>query len=144
MKRAILDTNIYGKIIEKMDIDFVLDNLQKSSIIIYGSDVIRKELRDTPKEKIMITENKKIKIRLLLLTVYDFIVKGHQFKTTMRNLKMKSARSDSNKLFYTFPYFRIFHSLRYVFYQLFFGYIDFFMFFDHISGKVNQIFKPFA
>ena len=82
MKRIILDTNIYGKIIEKMDIDFVLNHLPKSNIIIYGTDIIRKELRDTPKEKIMIAENKKIKIRLLLLTVYDFIVKSHQLKTT--------------------------------------------------------------
>ncbi|MBI3035489.1 hypothetical protein HYY71_04140, partial [Candidatus Woesearchaeota archaeon] len=72
MKRELLDSNIYGKIVEKMEMDFVLNNLPKSNIIIYGSDVIRKELRDTPKEKIMITENKKTKIRILLLNIYDF------------------------------------------------------------------------
>ncbi len=82
MKRELLDSNIYGKIVEKMDVDSVLDNLPKSGIIVYGSDVVRKELRDTPKEKIMIAENKKIKIRLLLLSLYDFIVKNHQLKTT--------------------------------------------------------------
>ena len=82
MKRELLDSNIYGKIVEKMEMDFVLNNLPKSNIIVYGSDVIRKELRDTPKEKIMITENKKTKIRILLLNIYDFIVKNHQLKTT--------------------------------------------------------------
>ncbi|MBI2660459.1 hypothetical protein HYX07_04825 [Candidatus Woesearchaeota archaeon] len=82
MKRELLDSNIYGKIVEKMEMDFVLNNLPKSNIIVYGSDVIRKELRDTPKEKIMITENKKAKIRILLLNIYDFMVKNHQLKTT--------------------------------------------------------------
>ena len=72
MKREILDSNIYGKIIENNDIDFVLECLPHSNILIYGADVIRKELRDTPKEKIMVSENKKIKIRLMLLNVYDY------------------------------------------------------------------------
>ena len=41
MKREILDSNIYGKIIEKMDINFVLDKLPSSNIIIYGRDAIK-------------------------------------------------------------------------------------------------------
>ena len=82
MKRELLDSNIYGKIIERMEVDFMLNNLPKSNIIVYGSDIIRKELRDTPKEKIMLSENKKKKIRILLLNLYDFIVKNHQLKTT--------------------------------------------------------------
>ena len=82
MKRELLDSNIYGKIIEKMEVNFVLNNLPKSNTLIYGSDIIRKELRDTPKEKIVIAENKKKKIRILLLNLYDFIVKNHQLKTT--------------------------------------------------------------
>lgn len=82
MKREILDSNIYGKIIEVKDMDFVLNNLPKSDIIIYGVDVIRKELRDTPKEKIVVAEDKRLKIRILLLNLYDFIVKNHQFTST--------------------------------------------------------------
>ena len=82
MKRVILDTNIYGKIIENMDIDFVIDNLSKSGIVIYGNDIIRKELRDTSKKKIIVAENKKIKIRILLLSIYDFIIKNRQFIVT--------------------------------------------------------------
>ena len=82
MKRELLDSNIYGKIIEYKDVDFMLSNLPKSGIVVYGSEIIRKELRDTPKEKIMISENKKIKIRLLLLSLYDFVVGNHQLKTT--------------------------------------------------------------
>ena len=51
MERVILDSNIYGKSIEEGDINFVLSRLTISKIIVYGSDIIRKELRDTPKEK---------------------------------------------------------------------------------------------
>jgi len=82
MKRVILDSNIYGKIIEKMDMNFVLERSSKTNLVIYGTDLIRKELRDTPKKKIMVSENKKVKIRLLLLNLYDTIVKNHQLKTT--------------------------------------------------------------
>lgn len=82
MKRELLDSNIYGKIIENMEVDFVLTNLPKSNILVYGIDIIRKELRDTPKEKIVLSENKRKKIRILLLNLYDFIVKNHQLKTT--------------------------------------------------------------
>ena len=82
MKRELLDSNIYGKIIENMEVDLILNNLPKSGIIVYGSEIIRKELRNTPKEKIMVTENKRIKIRLLLLNIYDFVVRNHQLKAT--------------------------------------------------------------
>ena len=82
MKKELLDTNIYGKIIEKLDVDFVLSNLPKPNLTVYGSDVIRKELRDTPKGKIIVAKNKRVKIRLLLLNLYYFILKNHQLKTT--------------------------------------------------------------
>lgn len=88
MKRVILDTNIYGKIIEEMNLDLILENLSKSNIVIYGNDVIRKELRDTPKEKIMISQNKKVKIRIMLLNTYDFLVKEHSLKTTESAMKL--------------------------------------------------------
>ena len=88
MKRVILDTNIYGKVIEKGDVDFVLNKLPNSSILIYGSDLIRKELRDTPKRKIMITKDKRLKVRILLLELYDFVVKNHQLKTTDSALEL--------------------------------------------------------
>ena len=82
MRRELLDSNIYGKIIENLDMDFVLNRLPNSKIIVYGSDIIRRELRDTPTDKIMISENKKVKIRILLLHLYDFIVKNHQLATS--------------------------------------------------------------
>src|SRR3989338_4508710 len=99
MKRELLDSNIYGKIIEKMDADLVLNNLPKSGIVIYGSEIIRKELRDAPKEKIMVAENKKIKIRLLLLSIYDFIVKNHQLKATGKVKEVAEAYYPAYKKF---------------------------------------------
>ena len=97
MKREILDTNIYGKILDKGDVDFVLNNLPKSNIIIYGSDIIRKELRDTPKEKIIIAENKKVKIRILLLNLYDFInadaIKSYELVNSIKKLKTPNFKS---------------------------------------------------
>ena len=63
MKRVILDTNIYGRIIERDDADLVLNSIAKSGIIVYSCDVIRKELRKMSKEKITISYGKKRKLR---------------------------------------------------------------------------------
>lgn len=73
MKREILDSNIYGKIIEVKDMDFVLNNLPKSGIIIYGVDVIRKELRDTPKEKIVVAEDNKTMLSTESIKSYELV-----------------------------------------------------------------------
>lgn len=75
MKRVILDTNIYGEIIKQGDIEFTLENLNKSGLIVYGSQVIRKELRDVSKEKLTVSAGKKRKLRSLILSLYDSIVR---------------------------------------------------------------------
>ena len=75
MKRVILDTNIYGKIIENEDTDFILNNIAKSGIIVYSCDAITKELRRVSKEKITISKGKKRKLRSLILGLYHSIVK---------------------------------------------------------------------
>lgn len=44
MKRVILDTNIYGKIIEKGEVELVESLMEKvKDIFVYGSDVARKD-----------------------------------------------------------------------------------------------------
>jgi len=75
VKRILLDTNIYGKIIEQNDLDFVLENIAKSGIIVYGCDVIAKELRKVSKDKVTISGGKKKRLRNLILGLYHALVK---------------------------------------------------------------------
>ena len=87
MKRAILDTSVYGRIIEKNEIEQFRE-LIKNKIIIYGNQLIRKELRDTPK-KIKIPDKEKLRnLRIYLLTLYDEIVKNHSFEITKEMLNL--------------------------------------------------------
>lgn len=79
MKRVILDTNIYGRIIERKEEEEIQIALEKrKDIIIYGFDVVRKELRDLSGESLI----GKKSLRILLLTLYDRISRTHIFLTT--------------------------------------------------------------
>ena len=85
MKRVILDTNIYGRIIERKEAEEIREKLElKRDIIIYGFDVVRKELRVTSK-KVRI---EKKSLRLALLGIYDHLTQRHLMSTTslIRNL----------------------------------------------------------
>ena len=93
MKRVILDTNIYGRIIERDDADLVLNSIAKSGIIVYSCDVIRKELRKMSKEKITISYGKKRKLRSLILGLYHSLVK--------RNLPVTEEIMDTAGLYYS-------------------------------------------
>ncbi len=79
MKRIILDTSVYGKLLED---DFIREKFEKkfesSEYIVYGNPIIRKELRSTTKSIIF----KDKKLRLLLLALYDSFVKkeNHDLK----------------------------------------------------------------
>lgn len=75
MKRVILDTNIYGRIIGMDDTDLVLASIAKSGIVVCSCDVIRKELRKMSKERITISYGKKRKLRSLILGLYHNLVK---------------------------------------------------------------------
>jgi predicted nucleic acid-binding protein len=87
MKKALFDTSVYGRIIEKEEVDLI-KNLVEGKIIIYGNRVIRKELRDTPK-KIKAIEGEKLRnLRIYLLTLYDELVKNHDFEITNEILKL--------------------------------------------------------
>ena len=51
MRRVLLDTNIYGLIVKKKEIDLIKSAFEcKKNVLIYGFDIIRKELRDVPKK----------------------------------------------------------------------------------------------
>ncbi len=76
-KRVLLDTNIFATIIEKTDVKNIENLKEKKIITVYGSDLIRKELRDIPKD----IKYQGKSLRVLVLSFYDSIVK-ESFKTT--------------------------------------------------------------
>lgn len=78
MKRALLDTNIYGLIVEKKEEEEFRTLVNRAQVIIYGCSVIRKELRDTPKNKRMLTEKGTKNFRILLLSLYYAVTKNHE------------------------------------------------------------------
>ncbi|MBI4451344.1 hypothetical protein HY642_05190 [Candidatus Woesearchaeota archaeon] len=85
MKRMLFDTNIYGRIVGEKEEEKVKELLDKNhNIIIYGFDVVRKELRALSQEVI----SGRKRIRLVLLGLYDRLVKSHVYQTTspMRQL----------------------------------------------------------
>ncbi len=77
-QRVILDTNIYGIVVEENKTDFTR-RLSASDVVVYGSDVIRRELRATPKTR-SFHEN----IRQKLLNLYDEIVLEHTLRINIR------------------------------------------------------------
>jgi hypothetical protein len=77
IKRTIFDTNIYGLIVVDKERNKFRDLLVKDKkIAVYGINIIRKELRDTPKHIIV----DGINLRLDLLMLYDEIVGKHNLK----------------------------------------------------------------
>ncbi|MBI2579321.1 MAG: PIN domain-containing protein [Candidatus Aenigmarchaeota archaeon] len=79
MKRIILDTNIYGRIIERNEENEIKELIEKrQDIVIYGFDIVRKELRNVSKT---VRYEKKL-IRLMLLGLYDKIVRFHTYPVT--------------------------------------------------------------
>lgn len=71
MKRVLLDTNIYGRLIEDRQFLVTLFSLVPDSFVVYGSSLIRKELRDVSKQVLFEGKHK----RTLLLSVYDSFIK---------------------------------------------------------------------
>ena len=83
MKRVLLDTNIYGKIAKEKQPYNILKKIQsQDKFVFYGiREVIRREIRETPKN-IRILGNKSL--RMLLLSLYDNIIKEHELKLNER------------------------------------------------------------
>jgi hypothetical protein len=82
MKRVLLDTNIYGNAIERGHIPLLRKASEskalKGKFVVYGLDLIRKELRAIPHGAKVEGTN----LRTALLQVYDFITGSHVFPTT--------------------------------------------------------------
>ena len=75
MHRLLLDTSVYGKLVADNDIvDILVKRKRNSRFVIYGSSLIRNELRATPRTLIHGTK----KLRILLLNLYEtFITKAN-------------------------------------------------------------------
>lgn len=70
--RIILDTNIYGFIVKRQEIDLIRKTFeQKRSVKIYGFEIIRKELREVPRKIRVEGKN----LRIILLSLYDELTK---------------------------------------------------------------------
>ena len=79
-----LDSNAYELILKEIG----LENLRKAKtnqeIIFYGADVIRKELRQISKQRKSLLDSKIIKLRNVLLSIYDLLVEDHQYIVDMK------------------------------------------------------------
>lgn len=68
MSNLILDTNIYGEMVVDKDLDKLKEGIaKKPTLIIFGSRVVRIELRSTPKKIRVGGQN----LRIDLLNLYD-------------------------------------------------------------------------
>ena len=80
MKKIILDTNVYGEIAKEKTPSLALERIEtQKEFVFYGiREVIRKEVRNTPKDVKIAGRS----LRILLLGLYDSIVKGHELNLT--------------------------------------------------------------
>lgn len=65
--RVLFDTNIYGQLAENVDSRQFISLLEKNNILVCGSVIVRKELRNIPKGHVI----GKAKLRKLALNAYD-------------------------------------------------------------------------
>lgn len=80
MKRILPDTNFYELILKYLDVDKIRKIKENGSIIFYGINIIRGELRATPKAKTEFIGNEMLKLRNALLLIYDLLAGKHQYK----------------------------------------------------------------
>ena len=84
MKTLILDTNVYGEIIIEKESSKIIGNMRKDDYIyIYGVDIIRMELRDTPRGVRLSNKN----LRISLLSLYDEFVGKHTIQLNEEMIK---------------------------------------------------------
>ena len=79
MKRVLADTNFYELLLRHLEMNKIRKVKESGLIVFYGLDLIRKELRATPKTKVEIVRNEFIKLRNILLSIYDLLVGKHQY-----------------------------------------------------------------
>ena len=79
MKRVLLDTNVYGELALDPALEKIRERITlSSSFVFYGVELIRKELRETPKSEKFGNRN----LRIILLSMYDDVTKEHTLSIT--------------------------------------------------------------
>ncbi len=78
MNRVLLDTNIYGTILQTGKSEKLAERLAGKDISVVGFDLIRKELRHTSKNTSIGGKN----LRIELLKLYDTLTRGRTCETT--------------------------------------------------------------
>ena len=92
--RVLFDTNIYGFMSENPNSKEFIKAIIDSKIIVYGSIIIRNELRNIPKEKIVAEKN----LRNVALGFYDtLVVEKRNYPIT--SLIQKLAKEYENNYF---------------------------------------------
>lgn len=78
MLKVMLDTSVYGELVKEQDNVKLLK--ESGKLIIYGCKIIRRELRDTPKNKLLGNRH----LRSWILSLYDHFVNKdeHNFEVT--------------------------------------------------------------
>ena len=84
MKRVLPDTNFYELMLKYLEVDKIRKVKESAIIIFYGVDLIRRELRATPKTKAEIVRGKLLKLRNALLLTYDLLIGKHQYKIDLK------------------------------------------------------------
>ncbi|MBI2558736.1 hypothetical protein HYW20_05415 [Candidatus Woesearchaeota archaeon] len=79
MKRVLPDTNFYELMLKYLEVEKIRKVKESGAIVFYGIDIIRKELRATPKTKVEVVRNELFKLRSTLLLVYDLLIGRHQY-----------------------------------------------------------------
>lgn len=105
MKRVLLDTNVYGELAIDSAVEKIRSALATTqNFVFYGMDVIRKELRETPKNERFRGKN----LRIILLSMYDGITKEHILKAS---LKISELADDFYKAYKEFGGLKLKHEI---------------------------------
>src|SRR3989344_7237442 len=80
MKRTMFDTSVYGELVKEPEVVPLIAKHIPSDFVIYGTPIIREEIRALSKEAMLDGKNK----RILLLRIYDSFVKkdNHSLQIT--------------------------------------------------------------
>lgn len=86
MNRVLPDTNFYELMLKYLEVEKIRMIKDNGTLIFYGIDLIRKELRATPRRKTEIVRGKLLKLRNALLLTYDLLTDNHHYKIDSSNI----------------------------------------------------------
>lgn len=76
MKRMLFDSSVYGRLVEDSELIGMLLKQIPEKFVVYGSETIRRELRDTPKY----VRHEGKNLRIFLLNIYSSVTREHELR----------------------------------------------------------------